>query len=299
MNLRRSVQLAAAALMLVASLIPFQAALGWGGCGDQVVVQAGDTLSGIAEKCGTSAWAILEANPGIGWNVYAGQVLNMPSGHSPWHDPYPTPAIGGSYTVKWGDTLGKIAARYNVSLRDLLAVNRQHLEPGPDLPVAGDQPARVCLAAAGVPANPTHAIPRRLRPCYYGCYPAPGAHAHSDAAAVRAAHRLLAVQAHDRDLQVRAAGALRAGPRLQGDRVAAGVRGEGHGLVVSQRFRHHGCIRLRLGGGLPALPGGWTLHGLDHGERRPRATTSRTLRSTLRRFSLAEQRRGPAKPEPN
>lgn len=168
MNLKRSVQCTVVALMLAASLIPFQAALGWGGCGDQVVVQSGDTLSSIAQKCGTSAWAILEANPGIGWNVYAGQVLKMPSGHTQWHDPYPTPAIGGKYTVQRGDTLGKIAARYNVSLRDLLAVNRQIWNPDLIYPW---QVINLPAYASKPVAYPT----QKPSSCYYGCYPDSGA----------------------------------------------------------------------------------------------------------------------------
>ena len=167
MNLRRSVQFTAAALILAASLIPFQAAVGWGGCGDQVVVQAGDTLSGIAQSCGTSAWAVLEANPGVGWNVYAGQVLRMPFGQSTRHDPDPMPAIGGSYTVQRGDTLGKIAARYNVSLRDLLAVNRRIWNPDLIYPW---QVINLPVYASKPPAYPT----QTPSPCHYSCYPDPG-----------------------------------------------------------------------------------------------------------------------------
>jgi LysM repeat protein len=175
MKLRRSLQVAAAALMLAASAVPSQAAVGWGGCGEKVVVQAGDTLSSIAQQCGTTAWAILEANPGIGWNIYAGQVLKMPGGHSQWPNPYPTPAIGGTYTVKWGDTLGKIAARYNVSLRDLLAVNRQIWNPDLIYPW---QVINLPAYASKPPVYPTQkppAYPTQKPPCYYSCYPEPGA----------------------------------------------------------------------------------------------------------------------------
>jgi LysM repeat protein len=168
MYLRRSIQFAAAVLIMAVSLVPSQAALGWGVCGDKVVVQAGDTLSGIAQQCGTSAWAILEANPGIGWNVYAGQVLKMPAGQSRPPTAYPTPAIGGKYTVKWGDTLGKIAARYNVSLRDLLAVNRQIRNPDLIYPW---QVINLPAYASKPPAYPT----QKPSPCYYSCYPEPGA----------------------------------------------------------------------------------------------------------------------------
>jgi LysM repeat protein len=168
MHLRRSAQFAAAALILAVSLVPSRAVLGWGTCGDKVVVQAGDTLSSIAQQCGTTAWAILEANPGIGWNVYTGQVLNMPAGQSQYPTPYPTPAIGGTYTVKWGDTLGKIAARYSVSLRDLIAVNRQIWNPDLIYPW---QVINLPAYASKPPAYPTQKPPS----CYYSCYPDPGA----------------------------------------------------------------------------------------------------------------------------
>ena len=163
MKLRRSFPFAAAALLLAFTLIPFQAVQGWGGCGDQVVVQWGDTLSGIAQKCGTSVWAIRDANPGIGWTLYAGTVLSMPAGGSPWGHPHPTPAVSGTYTVQRGDTLGKIASRYNVALRDLLAVNRQIWNP--DL----IYPWQVINLPAY--ASKPQAYPTPKPSCYYSCYP--------------------------------------------------------------------------------------------------------------------------------
>ena len=264
MNLRRSVQLTAAALILVASLIPFQAAVGWGGCGDQVVVQAGDTLSGIAERCGTSAWAILDANPGVGWNVYAGQVLRMPFGHSTGHDPYPTPAIGGRYTVKFGDTLGKIAGRYNVSLRDLLAVNRNIWNP--DL----IYPWQVINLPAYASQPPAYATPKPDS-CYYGCYvtPTPGPCYYScyatpgyPPAPTRtpppyappidySLYRMVTVT-YKYGLLVRY-GPGRDYKEIESPLVSA-VQDTDWWYRCG--FRHHRFIRLRLGGGLPALPGG-------------------------------------------
>jgi len=172
MHRNRAFLIGAAGILLAVSLVPSQPVLGWGACGDKVVVQTGDTLSGIAQRCGTTTWAILEANPGIGWNIYAGQVLRMPAGYSKPPTPYPTPAIGGTYTVKWGDTLGKIAARYNVSLRDLIAVNRQIWNPDLiypwqviNLPAYASKPVPYPTAK---PPYPT------AKPCYYSCYPDPG-----------------------------------------------------------------------------------------------------------------------------
>lgn len=93
----------------------------WSGCSSYITVQWGDTLSGIAAQCGTTVAAIQGANPGLGWWVYAGQVLYIPSGSTPIY----IPPSGGTYVVQWGDTLNKIAKRAGVSLSDILAVNPQ------------------------------------------------------------------------------------------------------------------------------------------------------------------------------
>jgi LysM repeat protein len=83
-------------------------------------------LSGIAQQCGTTVHAIRAANPGLGWWVYAGQVLYIPTGYT--SDSYYPPS-SGTYVVQSGDTLGKIAARIGVSWRDILAVNPQIQNP--------------------------------------------------------------------------------------------------------------------------------------------------------------------------
>jgi len=95
-------------------------------CGSSVTVQWGDTLSGIALLCGTTVDAIRAANPGLGWWVYAGQILYMPSGYTP---PAQPPASGGTYVVQWGDTMAKIAARVGCTLGSLLAANPQISNP--------------------------------------------------------------------------------------------------------------------------------------------------------------------------
>lgn len=123
---RRIFQLLVVFAILVATFGAVGNASAWSACSSYVTVQWGDTLSGIAQQCGTTVHAIQAANPGLGWWVYAGQVLYIPAGYTP--DPYYPPS-GGTYIVQKGDTLGKIAARIGVSWRNILALNPQIQNP--------------------------------------------------------------------------------------------------------------------------------------------------------------------------
>ena len=123
---RRIFQFVSAVAILIASFGYAGSASAWSACSSYITVQWGDTLSGIAQQCGTTVHAIRAANPGLGWWVYAGQVLYMPTGYS---DPVYYPPSSGTYVVQWGDTLGKIAGRIGVSWRDILAVNPQIQNP--------------------------------------------------------------------------------------------------------------------------------------------------------------------------
>lgn len=127
MTTKRIFQLIVVLAILLASFASTGGALAWSGCASYITVQWGDTLSGIAALCGTTVHAIQAANPGLGWWVYAGQVLCIPTGYAPAPVSYPT--YGGTYAVKWGDTLGKIAARTGVSVSSILAVNPQIWNP--------------------------------------------------------------------------------------------------------------------------------------------------------------------------
>lgn len=123
MAAKRILQLIVVAAILVTSFASTGGALAWSGCASYITVQWGDTLSGLARLCGTTAEAIQAANPGLGWWVYAGQVLYIPTGYTP----NPAPSYGGNYVVQRGDTLGKLAASRGISLSDLLAANPQIL----------------------------------------------------------------------------------------------------------------------------------------------------------------------------
>ena len=143
MTTKRFIQLIVVAAILAASFASTGGVMAWSGCASNITVQWGDTLSSLARLCGTSVEAIQAANPGLGWWIYAGQVLYMPTGYSETgyshtgyshtgysHTGYTSAPVnyqtyGGSTVVQWGDTLGKIAARTGVNVNDILAANPQ------------------------------------------------------------------------------------------------------------------------------------------------------------------------------
>ena len=99
------------------------------------VVARGDTLKSLAIRFGTSTAYLANLNGIANYNlIYEGQRLTVPSGNAvpsplPYPQPQPGPSSAGTYVVQWGDTMRKIAARLNVSLSDLLAVNPQISNP--------------------------------------------------------------------------------------------------------------------------------------------------------------------------
>ena len=105
--------------LVLASFAGAGKAEAWSGCGSTYAVQWGDTLSGIAARCGTTMAALWQDNPGLGSWVYAGQVLAMPGGGS-WYSDSGGYAI---HIVARGDTLKIIAARFGTTLNNLLALN--------------------------------------------------------------------------------------------------------------------------------------------------------------------------------
>ena len=93
--------------------------------GGTYVVRAGDTLIRIALRHKVTVAQLARAN-GLATNswVYTGQRLKIPGGSSGTTPaPAPSPATGGTYVVRAGDTLTRIATRHGVSVSRLAAVN--------------------------------------------------------------------------------------------------------------------------------------------------------------------------------
>lgn len=93
------------------------------------VVARGDTVKALAARFGSTVESILASNPAI-TNVnliYEGQRLTIYSASTT--PPPPPPPAGQTYYVKSGDTLRKIAAKFNTSVEVLLKVNTQISNP--------------------------------------------------------------------------------------------------------------------------------------------------------------------------
>ncbi len=127
-------------------------------CSSPYIVQSGDTLKGIAQKCGVTLNALLSANPAITNPnlIYRGQRIVIPGSDS-------SPV---KYTVKPGDTLQSIADRYDVSIGLILLNNPQisdptHLTPGqvitipvlPVIPVTGSSAKLQLSLYSGLPGT--------------------------------------------------------------------------------------------------------------------------------------------------
>ncbi|GBF88864.1 chitinase [Raphidocelis subcapitata] len=95
-----------------------------GGC--KYTIKAGDTLSIISGRLGTTVQALQDLNPGINPSaVQVGQVINVPCAPGP-SPPTPSPPSGGcKYTIKAGDTLWGISQTYSTTVQAL-----QDLNPG-------------------------------------------------------------------------------------------------------------------------------------------------------------------------
>jgi LysM repeat protein len=123
MNTQKFLQLFILVAVLLASFASTSSAFAApalnGQCGTSVTVVSGDTLRKIADRCGTTIYALRRANPDIGLGnlIYPGQVLQLPG------------AILGTdgdffiYIIARGDTLRSLANRFGTTIDALRAAN--------------------------------------------------------------------------------------------------------------------------------------------------------------------------------
>ena len=101
--------------------------------GDWYRVRSGDTLSGIAQRFSTSIASLRRSNALSNDRLIVGQKITLRD------TPPTTPSTNPpsfSYTVRWGDTLSRIAQRYKVHLTDLRKWNSMRgddIRPGQKL----------------------------------------------------------------------------------------------------------------------------------------------------------------------
>ena len=100
---------------------------------DTYLVVRGDTLKSLANRFGTSVDILLSLNKSItnANLIYEGQHLVVPSGRGVPVPPPPTnpPPSGQYYYAQSGDTLRKIAAKFNTSVDAILKSNPQITNP--------------------------------------------------------------------------------------------------------------------------------------------------------------------------
>ena len=86
-------------------------------------IQRGDTLSALSRRFGTTIDALMQANPQIQNPnlIYAGQQLNLPGSGDSFEQP--PSGNGAQYTVRSGDTLSAIGARFGVSYQAIASAN--------------------------------------------------------------------------------------------------------------------------------------------------------------------------------
>ncbi len=90
------------------------------------VVTAGDTLSGIAARHGTTTQTLVQANGLASANlIYVGQRLVIPGGGSTPSSSSPSTSSSttGYYTVQAGDTVSSIAVRHGVTAWSIVQAN--------------------------------------------------------------------------------------------------------------------------------------------------------------------------------
>ncbi len=95
-----------------------------GAFASQYIVRQGDTLSRIAERFHTTVHALVQANDLHDPNrIFPGQVLKIPATRADAPHSSPTKQLDGTYVVKAGDTLARIAEKFDTSAAKLAEMN--------------------------------------------------------------------------------------------------------------------------------------------------------------------------------
>lgn len=138
-------------------------------CGEAVAVEPGDTLHRIAERCGTSVPALLDANPDIADPnlINAGQRLKLP----PADEAVSAEALAeeppedGGHPVRSGNTLYSIAEELGTTVADVVEANpgldpasmpigRIINSPGEERAGAGPPPGEATISVSAGHAMP-------------------------------------------------------------------------------------------------------------------------------------------------
>lgn len=144
-------------------------------CGASYSIQPGDTLYRVAQSCRVSLSRIMDLNPGLDpRDLSVGTRLQLVAGGSgDGADSAPPRDPGGRYRVQSGDTMADVAARFGVSLFELLNSNEEadpfSLAVGELLDIPGDGPAATVSVSpqSGPPGSRVTVSARHLRPADY------------------------------------------------------------------------------------------------------------------------------------
>ena len=146
MSTKKFFQLLVLISVLVASFAVNTGVMAASSCGTSVTVVQGDTLRKIANRCGTTVYALRRANPEIGSGdlIYPNQVLLLPGAILYGSNGYNT------YIVMRGDTLKALANRFGTSMDVLVSLNADIT----NINVIYEGQRMVVPSGSGVPSTP-------------------------------------------------------------------------------------------------------------------------------------------------
>lgn len=145
--------LAASASVATSAPLTARAGIAASVSGTPYRVVAGDTLSGIAARFGTTTAGLASANGIANPNlIFAGQVITIPGSAAQI-----ATSSASSYTVAAGDTLGAIASRFGTTVSALASLNHianpNLIYPGEVIRLSGSAAATATLASVATPAH--------------------------------------------------------------------------------------------------------------------------------------------------